>query len=377
MTHEPHRGPLAGLRVVEMVGIGPGPHAAMLLSDLGADVVRIDRAGGNGTPNEVLDRGRAVIVIDIRSDDGRMQVLDAIDTADVLIEGYRPGVMERLGLGPEVTIARNPRLIYGRITGWGQDGPLAQAAAHDINYIALTGALAAIGDKDGPALPPLNLVGDFGGGSMYLVFGIMAALWERERSGRGQVVDAAIVDGVASLMAMSAGFAASGFVSMDREKSMLAGAAPFYRCYTCADGKDVSVGAVEPHFYKLLLERIGAPMELLEAQNRRATWPAHSAVLATIFASKPQATWCKLLEGTDACFAPVLPLSDGPHHPHLQARKSYLIKHGTIHPAPAPRFSRTPGVIGSTSDGAAMLATWQAERQYHKDADFNVKENAE
>jgi alpha-methylacyl-CoA racemase len=244
------RGPLDGLRVVEFASIGPGPHCAMLLADLGADVQRIDWPGGNGWNNPVVDRGRAALTIDIRTAEGRDRSLLIIDKADVLIEGNRPGVLERLGLGPDTALARNPRLVYGRMTGWGQDGPLARAAGHDINYIALTGALAAIGRPGEPSVPPLNLVGDFGGGSMFLALGILAALWERGTSGEGQVVDAAIVDGVCSLMSMFSGFVSSGTISMDRRLNPLGGAAPFYRCYTCKDGREISVGAIEPHFYK-------------------------------------------------------------------------------------------------------------------------------
>lgn len=249
-------GPLAGLRVVEFASIGPGPHCAMLLSDLGADVLRIDRDGGNGWPNPIVDRGWAVKTVDIRSEEGRTFCLEAISHADILIEGFRPGVMERLGLGPEDCLARNERLIYGRMTGWGQDGPLAQSAGHDINYIAIAGALAAMGIKGQSAAVPLNLVGDFGGGSMFLAFGIMAALWERDRSGKGQVVDAAIVDGVGSLMTMFTGLLPSGAISLDRDQNLLGGAAPSYRSYVCKDGREISLGPLEPKFYAELIERL-------------------------------------------------------------------------------------------------------------------------
>lgn len=353
-------GPLAGLRVVEFTGIGPGPHCAMLLADMGAEVLRIDRAGGNGWPNPVVDRGRHVLTLDIRRPDGRDTALSATDRADVVIEGFRPGVMERLGLGPDACLARNPRLVYGRMTGWGQDGPLAKVAGHDINYIALTGALAAIGRPGEPAVPPLNLVGDFGGGSMFLAFGIMAALFERQTSGRGQVVDAAIVDGVSNLMTMFAGLLPGGRISMDRSANMLGGAAPFYRCYACADGREVSIGPIEPHFYAELARLIGAPDGLLERQHEAGDWAAQGETLAAIFATRPAADWCALLEGTEACFAPVLPLEDAAAHPHLAARRTYVPVDGMMQAAPAPRLSRTPGAIPPSGDGAALLARWQA-----------------
>lgn len=352
-------GPLAGLRVVEFASIGPGPYSAMLLSDLGADVVRIDRPGGNGWPNPIIDRGRAVITLDIRTPGGRDRALELLDRADVLIEGFRPGVMERLGLGPEVVAARNPGLVYGRMTGWGQHGPMARAAGHDINYVALTGALAAMGESGRPATPPLNLVGDFGGGSMFLVFGIMAALWERERSGQGQVVDAAIVDGVTSMMTMFAGLIPSGMLTVDRSRNVLAGASPFYRSYICADGAEVSIGPLEPRFYDLFLDLIEAPEELstLEKEDE-ANWPVLKVAFTRLFASKPSAHWRDLLEGTDACFAPVLELHQVPEHPHMKARDAYVMHDGLLQAAPAPRLSRTPGKPQSARDLDTILAAW-------------------
>jgi len=355
----PPAGPLAGLRVVEFASIGPGPHVAMLLADLGADVLRIDREGGNGWPNPIVDRGRAAMTADIRSEAGKALCLDACDHADVVIEGLRPGVMERLGLGPEVMLARNPKLVYGRMTGWGQTGPLAKAAGHDINYIALAGALAAIGRPGEPAVPPLNLVGDFGGGSMFLAFGIMAALWERERSGQGQVVDAAIVDGVGSLMTMFTGLLPSGRISLDREHNMLGGAAPFYRSYVCADGREISLGPIEPQFWRELLDRIDAPALLRDAQYDQADWAGRSALMADIFRERTVAEWSALLEGTDACFAPVLDLADVPDHPHMQARDAYIEIDGLIQAAPAPRFSRTPGQVQPARDAGEMIAAWK------------------
>lgn len=333
------KGPLAGVTVLEMAGIGPGPHATMMLADMGATVIRIDRPGGNGWPNPVADRGRIVKELDLRNAEGKAECLELIDTADIIVEGFRPGVMERLGLGPEALHARNPGLIYARMTGWGQDGPLAKAAGHDINYIALTGALAALGDDDTPPRPPLNLVGDFGGGSTFLVMGVLAALFERTRTGKGRVIDAAIIDGVASNLTFFAGLLPSGGISLDWEENLLGGAAPFYRCYRCADGRDVAIGSIEPHFYRELIERIGAPEGLLERQNDKAQWAADSSLLAGIFAQRTQKEWCAILEGTDACFAPVLTLAEAANHPHNIARAQYTRIDGVLHATPAPRIS--------------------------------------
>ncbi len=338
-------GPLDGVRVLEFAGIGPAPFCAMLLSDLGADVVRIDRDDAPVQTDAVTSRGRSALALDLKSSAGVALALAAVERADVLIEGFRPGVMERLGLGPDVALARNPRLVYGRMTGWGQSGPLAHAAGHDIAYIALTGALAAIGPADGPPLPPLNLVGDFGGGALYLAFGIAAALYERERSGRGQVIDAAIVDGTASLMALFSGMTANGRLSLERDRSLLAGAAPNYRCYACADGRYVAVGPLEPKFFAVLLERLGGAQAQAGLSADPADWAAQADALAAIFATKPRDEWAALLEGTDACVAPVLALDEAPAHPHLRAREVYLERDGVVQPAPAPRFSRTPGAV--------------------------------
>ncbi len=330
----------------------------MLLSDLGAEVLRIDRPGGNSWPNPVSDRGRYTIELDIRSEQGRLAALETCDHADVVIEGYRPGVMERLGLGPEILSTRNPRLIVGRMTGWGQVGPLASAAGHDINYIALTGALAAITDQNGRPTPPLNLVGDFGGGSLYLALGVVAALVERERSGRGQVIDAAIVDGTASLMAMFGGLVASSNFSLDPDKNLLGGRAPFYRCYKCADDKYVAVGAIEPQFYAELLQKSGAPADFSIRQNDPVTWPERAALLEDIFQQKTRDDWCALLEGSDACFAPVLTYAESAAHSHMAARDIYVEVDGVLQAAPAPRFSRTPQDIGSGGDGATLRRRW-------------------
>lgn len=345
MTASMNSGPLAGLRVLEFAGIGPGPHCAMQLADMGADVLRVERPGGNGWPNPVVDRGRSVITLDIRTEAGRQRCLELAQRADVLIEGNRPGVMERLGLGPDQLCALNPRLVYGRMTGWGQTGPLARSAGHDINYIALTGALAAIGPAQGEAIPPLNLVGDFGGGSMFLTVGILAALLERERSGQGQVVDAAIVDGTASLMSFFSGLLPSGRIDMRQGCNLLGGAAPWYRCYRCADGRQIAVGALEPGFYAELVALTGAG-EVMQQQAQDATGQTLQAEhWAQLFAQRTRDEWCALLEGTDACFAPVLELEEARLHPHMASRGTYQQIDGVLHSAPAPRFSRTASGI--------------------------------
>lgn len=351
-------GPLAGLRVLEFAGIGPGPHVAMLLADLGAEVVRIDRPGARST-NPVVERARHRMALDLKSEEGRAAVLAAAAQADVLIEGFRPGVMERLGLGPDDLLTTNPRLVYARMTGWGQEGPLAQAAGHDINYIAITGALAAVGRPGETATPPQNLVGDFGGGSMYCAFGIMAALYERERSGRGQVVDAAIVDGATSLMSFFFGVRNVPHLSTERGKGMLGGAAHFYRCFACADGKEISLGSIEPQFYAEMLAKAGAPEDLAQGQMNPVNWDDYADKLAALFATKTQAEWCEILEGSDACFAPVLGIEEARTHPHMQARGAYIEHEGMWHTAPAPRFSRTPGSVRSSADdGADVVARW-------------------
>ena len=362
ITKSNRTGPLSGLRVIEFSGIGPGPHAAMLLSDLGADVLRIDRPGGNGWPNPIVDRGRHKLEVDIRTVAGRTAVLDTIENVDAVLEGFRPGVMERLGLGPDEMMERNPRLVYGRMTGWGQTGPLAKAAGHDINYIALTGALAAITDGKRRPIPPLNLVGDFGGGSLYLALGIVAALWERERSGKGQVVDAAIVDGVSSLMTMFAGLIPSGGISLDPDKNLLGGRAPFYQCYECADGKYIAIGSLEPHFYAELLDRLGASAQLQKRQHDVSAWAADSDEIALLVKQKSREEWCTILEGTDACFAPVLTYEESLAHSHIQARGTHVNVDGLTQAAPAPRFSRTGCEIGQGGDGEALSQLWRRSR---------------
>jgi alpha-methylacyl-CoA racemase len=330
----------------------------MLLSDLGAEVLRIDRADGNGWDNPIMDRGRAVLRVDIREASGRDLCIAAATRADVLVEGMRPGVMERLGLGPDVLCEKNPRLVYTRITGWGQHGKRANTAGHDIDYIALTGALAAIGRPGETAVPPLNLVGDLGGGSMLAAFGILAALWERASSGRGQVIDAAIVDGVASFMGMFAGLVPRGAISLERDRNVLGGAAPFYRCYACADGREVAVGAIEPQFYRMLIERLGAPPHFYADQYEQSNWPARTAVLAQLFAQKARDEWLAIFDDAEACVAPVLTLSESFADRHLIGRGTYTRANGLTQAAPVPRFSRTPGGIQPTMPGSELLSRW-------------------
>jgi alpha-methylacyl-CoA racemase len=335
-------GPLAGLRVVEFTGLGPAPFAAMLLSDLGAQVLRIDRPASVHDRDDLLARGRRSLLLDLKSASGIAVALAAISAADVLIEGFRPGVMERLGLGPDVTMAANPRLIYGRMTGWGQDGPLAERAGHDINYIAIAGVLAAIGPADAPPPPPLNLVGDFGGGALYLALGITAALHERERSGKGQVIDAAMVDGAASLLAMALSHRAAD-PPQRRGSYVLDGSAPYYRCYACADGRFIALGALEPRFYQELLARAG--IGSAPPRDPPPAWPASSTWFEDLFRQRSRDEWIALFDGSDACVAPVLDLDEAPAHPHLRARRTFVKAFDRLQPAPAPRFSRTPGAI--------------------------------
>jgi alpha-methylacyl-CoA racemase len=346
-------GPLSGLKVIEMAGIGPGPFACMLLSDLGAEVIRIDRPGGStmgGTdsPADVLSRGRRSVALDLKNTEAIEVVLQLLEGADVLTEGFRPGVMEKLGLGPDVCLARNPGLVYARMTGWGQEGPLSHAAGHDINYIAVTGALASMGRAEGGPVPPLNLVGDFGGGSLYLVMGILAAIYERRNSGKGQVVDAAITDGVISLMGAIQGFEGTGLWDGEaRQSNMLDGGAHYYDTYQCADGQWVSIGSIEPQFYALLMEKLGleAGEASFSAQFDKAQWPAMKEKIAGVFATRTRDEWCEIMEGTDVCFAPVLSIAEAPDYPHNRARGSFIDVQGSIQTAPAPRFSRTPGEV--------------------------------
>jgi alpha-methylacyl-CoA racemase len=364
-SSNPVQGPLAGLRVVEFAGIGPGPFACMLLSDMGADVVTVDRP--TRKPPEkgnITGRGRTVVIADLKDKGAQERVWALLGKADVLVEGFRPGVMERLGFGPDAVAARNPKLVYGRMTGWGQDGPLAQAAGHDLNYIAITGALHAIGHAGGAPVPPLNLVGDYGGGSMYLLIGILAALHEAKVSGHGQVVDAAITDGTISLMSNFVGHAVRGLFREERGSNMLDGGAPYYSTYETADGEYISIGPIEPQFFKEICERIGVNESLRGAQHERERWQELRSEFTRIFKTMTRAEWNKLLEGSDACFAPVLPLSEARHHPHNVARKAFIDLDGVGHPAPAPRFSRTPGAIQcaapkDTTPADEVLARWK------------------
>lgn len=358
------QGPLRGVKVVEFVGLGPAPFAAMLLSDMGADVVRVDRPGAHGGgAAEILARGRRSAAFDLKNPAAVEACLDLISRADILLEGYRPGVMERLGLGPETAHKRNPALVYGRMTGWGQHGPLAHAAGHDINYISLTGALDAMGTPESPAIP-LNLVGDFGGGSLYLAFGVLAALTHARTTGEGQVVDAAIVDGATSLMGAIHQLQAMGIWNRGRGENLLDGGAAFYGTYKCADGKHVSIGPLEPEFYTLLLEKLSLKDDPVMANPYDASqWAAQRAKLETGFASKTRDEWCAVLEGSDACFAPVLTTEEAARHPHMAERGVFTELAGVRQAAPAPRFSRTPGAIQGPapapgSDTEAVLSDW-------------------
>ena len=340
-------GPLAGIKIIEMAGIGPAPMAAMMLSDMGAQVLRIERQADSGLgirrPEkfDLLLRGRKALALDLKNRAATEVVLGLIGQSDAVIEGFRPGVMERLGLGPDVCLARNPKLVYGRMTGWGQDGPLSHAAGHDLNYIALTGALNAIGRKGQLPAPPLNLLGDFGGGAAYLAFGMVCALLEAQRSGQGQVVDAAIVDGTAHLMTSIYGTYYAGLMSSERGSNFTDSGAFFYDVYACADGRLISIAPVEPKFYGELLERLGIDAAEMPPQLDRSQWEAGRSKLAKVFQSRPRDEWCARLEGTDVCFAPVLDLDEAPAHPHMRGRGVMVDIDGVVQPAPAPRFSRS------------------------------------
>lgn len=353
MTEKKKHGPLAGIRIVELGGIGPGPFCCMLLADLGADVIRIDRPPGHdgGAPIDarfdLLNRSRRSAMMDLKKPEAAAAVLRLVAQADAFIEGFRPGVAERLGLGPQACLAANPRLVYGRMTGWGQTGPLAQAPGHDINYISLTGVLNAVGRAGEPPAIPLNLVGDFGGGSMYLALGVVSAILEARGSGRGQVVDAAMVDGSASLMTLLYGFRAAGYWSDERGTNRLDSGAPWYNVYETSDGKYVSMAANEGRFYRAALVVMGLQDEPLAAQHDRSGWPAMQARFAAVFRSRTQAEWVALAAGSESCITPVLSMAEAPAHPHLRERGTFVELDGVPQPAPAPRFSRTPGAIQS------------------------------
>ncbi|MFT6286970.1 MAG: alpha-methylacyl-CoA racemase [Alcanivorax sp.] len=357
-------GPLNGYTVIELAGIGPGPMGGMILADMGAEVIRIDRADGADARlvERVSGRGKKSVILNLKDPAGVETLLRIVENADVIIDPYRPGVCEKLGVGPEQCLARNPRIVFARMTGWGQEGPLAQAAGHDINYISLTGALFATGRKGQKPVPPLNLVGDMGGGGMLLVNGVLAALLETTNSGQGQVIDVAMVDGAAQLMWMFHGLGAMGIWDADhRESNLLDGGAHFYDTYECADGEYISIGSIEPQFYALLKQHAELAEETFGDQNNRDLWPELSARLADVFKQKTQAQWCEIMEGTDVCFAPVLRYTDAPDHPANVARNTYTEVDGLVQPAPAPRFSRTPseiahGVHGGGEDTEAVLS---------------------
>ncbi|MCX7153000.1 MAG: CaiB/BaiF CoA-transferase family protein [Proteobacteria bacterium] len=365
----PAKGPLAGLRVLEFEAIGPGPFCGMMLADMGADVLLLDRLADAGLGlgperrHDVMLRGRRSLTLDLKTPGGANAALLLAEKADALIEGFRPGVMERLGLGPDVLLARNPRLVYGRMTGWGQQGPLAARAGHDINYIALSGVLHAIGRAGEAPVPPLNLVGDFGGGGMLLAFGIACGIIEARSSGRGQVVDAAMLDGASLLATMFSGLLASKQWSEMRGENVLDSGAPWYDTYATKDGRHIAIGAIEPKFYAELLKRMGLEAASLPAQNERAHWPELRRTFAAAFLSKTREEWCDVFDGSDACFAPVLSFSEARRHPHAGARAAYVDLGGVVQPAPAPRFTRTPGAAASPppergAHGREALADW-------------------
>lgn len=339
-------GPLVGVKIVEFAGIGPGPFCGMLLADLGADVVRIDRADAVASSRaDLANRGKRSVAVDLKKPEGIEAALSLIEKADGLLEGFRPGVMERLGLGPEPALARNPKLVYGRMTGWGQTGPWASMAGHDIDYIALTGALHTMGRTGEPPAPPLNLVGDFGGGALYLAFGLLAGILEARASGKGQVIDCAMIDGAASLMTMFYGMKAGGLWNANRGDNLLDGGAHFYDTYECADGLWLAVGAIEPQFHAILVKGLGLPSDAFPAQMDRARWPEYSQRVAEVIRTRTRDEWMAVFDGTDACVAPVLSMDEAPGHPHNLARGTFVEAFGVVQPGPAPRFSRTAGAV--------------------------------
>ncbi|HKR17960.1 CaiB/BaiF CoA-transferase family protein [Rhizorhapis sp.] len=362
-------GPLLSLKIVEIDAIGPVPLAAMLLADMGADVIRVARppAGGvagawDDVGGDVLHRSRDVAYLNLKDQGDRESLLDLVEHADALIEGFRPGVMERLGVGPEVCLSRNPRLVFGRMTGWGQTGPLSMRAGHDINYISLTGALHAMGSPDSPPLVPLNLVGDYGGGTMFLIAGLLAAILSAQRTGKGQVVDACITDGVTSLMSLFHAWTAKGLWQDAPASNLLDGAAPFYRCYRCADGRDVAVGCLEPQFFAQMIQGLGLE-DRGYLQNDRDGWPAMEADFKAAFASRTRDEWAAHFAGTDACVTPVLSMAEASLHPHNTLRGAYIERDGILHPSPAPRMSLTPSAIGDWRETsvAEAIARWKGD----------------
>ena len=371
-------GPLAGIKIVEMAAIGPVPFCAMMLSDMGAEVIRIDRLNQKGSGNRanVLFRGRKSIAVDLKDPQGIDIAQNLIRKCDVVIEGFRPGVMERLGIGPEICLEQNPKLVYGRMTGWGQHGKLSQAAGHDINYISLAGALGSMGYPDRPPTPPLNLIGDFGGGAMYLLSGVLAALLERQSSGKGQIIDAAMTDGTASLLSGFYGMMAMGMWTTERYKNRLDGGAFYYGSYECSDGKYISLGSLEPQFYALLLKHCGVEDKAFDEQLDQEAWPLKRHKMEAIFKTKSREQWCEILEGTDVCFAPVLNLEEAPAHPHNKERNTFVNFDGVTQPAPAPRFSRTQGTIQSSTsligeNSEEILKEWG----FTSDQISNLREN--
>lgn len=354
-------GPLKGFRILELAGIGPGPFCGMMLGDMGADVIRIDRPGGNPGAvggHDILFRNRRTLGIDLKKPEGVETVLRLCTQADALLEGYRPGVTERLGVGPEACMARNPKLVYGRMTGWGQTGPMAQAAGHDINYISLSGALHACGRRGEGPTPPMNLLGDFGGGGMMLAFGMVCALLEAQKSGAGQVIDCSMVEGSAALMAMFYSLRANGLFTDQRGSHMLDTGAHFYDVYETSDGKWLSIGSIEPQFYALLMQKAGLPEQPFAGQMDSQNWPAMKTQLADVIRTKTRDEWCALMEGSDVCFAPVLSLQEAPDHPHNRARESFITVNNVVQPAPVPRFSRTAPAVPT-----AMAAVGQHSRE--------------
>ncbi len=372
-------GPLNGYTVLELAGIGPAPMGGMVLADMGAEVIRIDRAGTAPGLHmkDVSTRGKKSVALNLKDPAGVETLLRMVENADVIIDPFRPGVCEKLGIGPDVCLERNPKIIFARMTGWGQEGPLAQAAGHDINYISITGALYAMGREEEKPVPPLNLVGDMGGGGMLLVNGVLAALLETANSGKGQVIDAAMVDGAAQLMWMFHGFEAMGMWDPSkREANLLDGGAPFYDTYECADGEYISIGSIEPQFYALLKEKAELSEEDFGDQNNPAKWPEMKARLTEVFKTKTQAQWCDLMEGTDVCFSPVLNFVDAPNHPANVARKTYIEVDGLTQPAPAPRFSRTPGEVrNSGSDAGADTQSVLADMGFAEQELVSLKES--
>jgi alpha-methylacyl-CoA racemase len=368
MTHSASAGPLGHLRILEFAGLGAVPFCGMLLADLGADVVRIDRPGAPPLDRFALEtRGRRSVVLDLKSESGRRTALKLIGAADALLEGFRPGVMERLGLGPDVALECNPKLVYGRMTGWGQRGPYASMAGHDVNFIALSGALHGIGPSDKPAIP-LNLIGDFGGGALYLAFGVLAGILHAQRTGEGQTIDCAMTEGSLSLLTLLHGHLARGTWLDRRASNIIDGAAHFYNVYQCADGEWIALAAIEPQFYRELLRLTGADDPAFAAQLDRDAWPSLSQKLAAIIRTRTRAEWSAILEGSDACFAPVLGMRDAQSHPHNVARESFIEVDGVRQPAPTPKFSRTPGRVrwGPVAPGAhqqSALRDWGVEEE--------------